>query len=638
MITPSLEYKAAIQQNMRGSMEFEAVISVENIEFKEAAVLSDNGHLSFSDIQEITTDRRPRIINTTAETNMYLLNGTQELLPSAPEYQGFVSSFVSGDIPLVETDSEEIVYDRHTFINKPKIKIETDNLSYDLSGIRIEFDTFNNDYPTDFIINYYFKDILVRSSVVSGNTGSIYSTEERVNSLNAIELIFDRMHNANRRLRVTGIYFGITRMFTAETQSGIINMSHKTMIHPLMKEIPLNELQFEIRDADKEYNPEDPRSVWRYTHSGQTMLFNYFFNYYSEEHQKWIREKIPGGKFYLKNPPTTQGENVRFQATGLLQTLTMLYTEGSYHPLGRTYYDLFSDVLTFAGIPKDKDGKNIWILDERLKAYKCYLPLPIKRCAELIQILCQNTASIVFEDTDGYMHIQLSETKIANNPLRLTTAYSYPNYDPQLPRLRTLLLTRHSVSVSGEVSELNASTHFIDGIKELFISYEASTEQKATVTGGLLLSVKYFAYHCLLTVSADSSMISVTITGKKLIFAKAQLTYGANTQGDDAPVEMELLSDDSLCNALFLVYSKYLQETKRYKFEYLGDPARRSNDIFPIDTRFITQMPAMALSSEYSFDAGSRGVLELKNFGSYTAFYRTGTIRTRQVKIRAIRN
>lgn len=630
----------------RSAVEIEATLFVEELTFRGLAAITDNGHLYYSDADGLLERKPVTEITATAETGLFLLDGKTRLVRS-PEpvyrwnyaldgswrlgekpfrslvsevtpYQGFVSKGVSeSDGEFRQTwnyalDGSWRLGEKPFASGSPEPKLRIlveEGPVYEFAGISLVFDTFNNDYPTDFDVEFLNGAGLVHKIEVRGNTTPRFQSAERVYGANEILLTFKKTFNFDRRIRITDMVFGLTRTFTGKGQSSITSFRRKREISPLMREIPQDTTEFTFKDVLGEYNPDpdNTEGIWEFTNPGQVLTLNYFLSYTNDQGVT-VRENSPGGVAYLTARPTTQGQDVTFRASGKLQQLTQQYNHGLFRSQGYSYHALFTELFLFAGV-------SLYELPDSLKNYYCYLPLPKEAVNVLIQVLCQSIGYIATESVAGYIQIRQNNTEPMLYDMRLTIMQDYPSYLEQLPPLRNLIIESVSVTVAAEITELHKSTQALHGTTTRFIDYEASIEQVATITNGTLVSAAYYAYGADLTISADSDTMEIVITGKELLFGTNAKTYPVNEIGEDALVQISLLSSNTVRDMIAPFYAKYLQEGKRYKLNYLGDPALMANDILSIQTRYVDSLPAMILSSEYSYNNGSSGTLELKNYG-----------------------
>ena len=232
MIQVSTEYFESINAPMRRQMNFTVGVGVANTEMANNSKYSDNGHMRYSNVNGLKNLYAINKVYTTAEANMYILDGLHEITPIKDNFQGYVSSMTSGE------DS--------TFAIPPTITISSQG-NYELIGLTLKFDEENNDYPTNFDIIYYNGNTAIRTVNVTDNKGTLYIDDVPTLNVSKIEIKFYKTHNYNRRIRVTGITLGIYQEFHGNAQENSIKtMSHITEISPLSKEIPQNDFSFSI--------------------------------------------------------------------------------------------------------------------------------------------------------------------------------------------------------------------------------------------------------------------------------------------------------------------------------------------------------------------------------------------------------
>lgn len=598
MINVSSEYFNSINAPMRLQTNFVIGLGVENTEMAQNSVYSDNGHMRYSNVNSLKNLYATNKIYTTAEPNMYILDGLHEITPSQDTFQGYCSDLVSGD------DS--------TFSATPIIYITSDN-EYDLIGFTIRFDEENNDYPTDFDIEYYSKaGALLRKANITNNTQTQYIDDVETNGVNKIAVKFYKTHNYGRRIRVTRITLGIyEEIYGGGGANTIKSISHTTEISPLSKEIPANNFSFVVFDEQGLYNAENPTGIWKYTKKGQIATLKYI-----QTLENGKTESVVGGRFYLTDRPSTEDTDAKFEAISRLESLEQTYNEGKYYVDGRNYYNLFADLFTYAGLESGE-----YEIDEDLKNISTLIPLPKENVKTCIQLLCQSCGKIAYEDTTGKIWIKDNNSTIDEYNLALNQNYSYPKYTLETANVRNIIMTKYTPTVSEETSELAKTTFTLTGQSEVVVAYDLSTNHTYTITGGTVTSGEFYGYCCKLkiTPSADTNSIQLTISGNKIDITDVNLIYPVNSNGSDCELDFRMLSQDNVANILFPIYKKYLSEQKRYEISYRGNPELRANDIIQIATRFSEQINAMILKSSYEWNNGASGTLELKNYANQTS-------------------
>lgn len=598
MINVSTEYFESINSPMRKQTEFVVGIGVENTEMKGNSEYSDNGHMDYSDIDSLKNLLFANKIYTTSEANMYLLDGVHEIKPEITDYtfQGYVSSLASNSEGVFETP--------------PVILIESEG-SYNLSGFTLQFDRENNDYATDFDIEYYDIDGgLIKTSNIIDNTNVKYIEEGETNGVNTIKVTFKKTHNYSRRLRITELILGIYEEFRGNndlSKNSIKTIEHTVEISPLMKEIPKNNFSFTIENENSAYNAENPTGVWKHIQKGQIVTLKYIQNLNNGE-----KESFLGGRFQLTDRPETENTDAKFEAISKLESLEVTYDEGKYYENGRSYYLLIEDVFKFCGL---KD--NEYEIDSDLMNMYTNVPLEKRSAKECIQLLCQACGKIAFEDVSGKIFIKENNSTIDEYALTLGQNYSYPKYKEEVSELKNIIITKYTLTVSDEVQELANSTFEITESGEIVIDYALSTNQSHTISGANIRNISFFGECCKINLEvAEPTQVAITIRGNRIEKTATNIVYKENEKGYDCELDFKMLSDKNVADRLHTIYKKYLGESKRYTIDYRGNPELRPNDIIQIDTRFAQGINAMILKSEFIWDNGAKGSLTLKNFNS----------------------
>ena len=595
MISVSSKYFDMINSPMRRQMGFTVGIGVANTEMANNSEYYDNGHMRYSNVNGLKNLYAINKIYTTAEPNMYILDGMHEITPERDNFQGYVSSAVSG------VDGN--------FAVAPTIIISSDG-AYDLIGLTLKFDEENNDYPTQFDIIYLDSNFnIIRKKDVRDNTMALYIDDEETKGVHEIYLKFYKTHNYGRRVRVTGITLGIYQEFYGggSKDNSIVTMKHETEISPLSKEIPMNNFSFSINDIKANYNAENPTGIWKYTKRGQIVTLKYIQTLSDTE-----KEEVVGGRFYLTERPTTASVDANFTAVSRIEMMEQTYNEGTYYPDGRSFKSLFEDIFTFCGI---SDGE--YELDPNLANLVTMIPLPVDSAKVCLQLLCQACGKIAFEDTSGKIWIKDNNNIIDEYSLSLGQNYTFPKYTEETAEVRDIILKKYTTSVDAETSEVAKSTFTLKETSDITISYNLSTNHSYTIEGGEVLSGNFYGRCCKLRIKPNGSgEITMVISGNKIEETGTEIIYNVGTTGYDCELDFRMLSDNAMADDLYVMYKKYLLESKRYEIDYRGNPELRANDIIQINTRFAEEINSMILKSSFEWNNGASGSLTLKNFSS----------------------
>lgn len=595
MISVSSKYFDMINSPMRRQMGFTVGIGVANTEMANNSEYYDNGHMRYSNVNGLKNLYAINKIYTTAEPNMYILDGMHEITPERDNFQGYVSSAVSGD--------------DGNFAVAPTIIISSDG-AYDLIGLTLKFDEENNDYPTQFDIIYLDTDFnIIRKKDVRDNATTLYIDDEETKGVHEIYLKFYKTHNYGRRVRVTGITLGIYQEFYGggSKDNSIVTMKHETEISPLSKEIPMNNFSFSINDIKANYNAENPTGIWKYTKRGQIVTLKYIQTLSDTE-----KEEVVGGRFYLTERPTTASVDANFTAVSRIEMMEQTYNEGTYYPDGRSFKSLFEDIFTFCGI---SDGE--YELDPNLANLVTMIPLPVDSAKVCLQLLCQACGKIAFEDTSGKIWIKDNNNIIDEYSLSLGQNYTFPKYTEETAEVRDIILKKYTTSVDAETSEVAKSTFTLKETSDITISYNLSTNHSYTIEGGEVLSGNFYGRCCKLRIKPNGSgEITMIISGNKIEETGTEIIYNVGTTGYDCELDFRMLSDNAMADDLYVMYKKYLLESKRYEIDYRGNPELRANDIIQINTRFAEEINSMILKSSFEWNNGASGSLTLKNFSS----------------------
>ena len=196
----------------------------------------------------------------TLEKNYWLLDGNYEVIPY--DYQAYKYGLVTDSI----SDAKGF------FITPPQLII---NLDAPISSpsITFDFDIYRNRWCSELEIAYYLNDTLIQNNTFYPNA-SRYCCEGAVDRYNKVVVTFKQTNTPNSRVRVNALYYGNITTFE---QSQISALSVLEEINPISSEIPVNTMEFELkeyRDVNFLFRKLQPLRLYY----GEKLIGLYFIN------------------------------------------------------------------------------------------------------------------------------------------------------------------------------------------------------------------------------------------------------------------------------------------------------------------------------------------------------------------------
>ncbi len=199
---PQTEIKTALQLMANANKCSVYSDTDANIIFKNATdpkvTLSDNGHMSFSDLDATFNDSELPTFNYVQFLKDYynVNNDKFKIIPKETKdivRMGFVSDKISNEDRVFET--------------QPMITVSY-SLPTTIYEIPITFDSVNSGYATDFRVLYYYNNELVDETIVTNNTNVSYTVLNNVEKLDKFEIIVEKWDKPYRRCVIDSITNG----------------------------------------------------------------------------------------------------------------------------------------------------------------------------------------------------------------------------------------------------------------------------------------------------------------------------------------------------------------------------------------------------------------------------------------------
>ena len=385
MISVSDEYKQAIGATTRQTFG-KTVFEIVDTTAKSDETTTATSESPISDITQLYNDVRDTTVKyATLETDFWKVDGTFNL-PTNPMPSNVEIGYMS----------EEISDSSNTF-SIPQVLTIDFSIDHSSIGLTLTFDVLNNQYATDFTIQYYDSSmVLLHEEIVTNNTSSIYILEQNVSNYRHIVLTFNKTNQTIRRLRIVEIDFGIIETYE---NNELISMSLVEELDTLSNEVIANEFKFSIENKDKRFNILNPTGIYPFLQRKQKILA-----YNGLKRADDIIEYVPLGIFYLTEWKSETGTFVTtFVARDILDVLNQSdFVEKSY--TATSLYDIAVDVLGDVGITD-------YSIDTALQSIIVTATLPTATHKEQLQTIALAGQSVCYVNRYGTIIIkQLNST------------------------------------------------------------------------------------------------------------------------------------------------------------------------------------------------------------------------------------
>ena len=580
-------YKSSMKSMLRNRSYVKIAFS--NIDTSAATDGSwvSNGAQSYSEFDTVDYDYDYQAPYATLELNRWALDGNAVIIPaSGTIYDGFVSSIMSnadGGFTTAAVITREFSVP-HTF-----------------PGLTLTFDTRYKEWPASVTVDFY-----LNGEVLESTTAPVTSETVQINTREAsCDKIVITFGNTlpYRRPRLENVLYGIQKVFTNEN---IISTRQSHDVDPISRRLPQETMQFVILDYEHNYDPDNPSGIYQYVDKNSPVSIQFGYELPNGE-VEWLKPD----KYVLNSKPKASKNQATFSGTGLIGSLSGTFYKSK---LGsKNFYDMAEEVLLDAGLTPSEQGTNPWVIDESLKQMFTTAALPIDTHMNCLQLIAHACRCRLFTDDDNIIHIKpfvldnvnsvktdfmLDFTSIAENSQSLS----------KIDQLKAVSVAKYAYMVDGETNTLYEET---TTETQLHVEFSGLAQDvQISVSGGTLVSSSIYARAADLVLSSGTK--TVVITGKSLSENSVVVSYPVNLDGEIDKEENPLITNDEMCSALANHVIKYLQMRNTYDTSYRGNPELEVGDIIGLQTLYTSEMDALILVDEITFNGSLSGKMKVK--------------------------
>lgn len=485
------------------------------------------------------------------------------------------------------------------------------NTSYSIKGLTITFAP--NAYPTAFSIT----NGTVTYSYT--NTGDFFTTSDIFDNSTYLKITPTAMSGGTQRLHIEQMYMGIGVSFA---NNDIISVEKTESVSPITESLPELNLSVTIQNYDGLWDVNNSSSSINYLESGQEVFIQYGYEL-DDGSIYWMN----GGVCYLTEW-SANSQEMSFEATDILASLTDKYYGGVVSTNGTSAYNLAVAVLTDAGLDSDR-----YELDSYLRNVTIYNPIPAVTHAEALQLIANAARARLRTDrSDGHIIMEFA-AELEINPERMGITSNGATPFSNLPSVIEgqvqqdyAMYTQNYWTANGAMRFLpqSGSNYQIAGYSSSLLSNGSagtfSTNPKVTVT----LEASYTFYAVTLTFSANppSSLILHSYLGNSLV-ESYQVTEGIELETvieHDFPEMDKLVIEFVKAPVNNRIYLSNIQFGEQTNFSF----SKQNTTAYPIGTRDEKTKDLQVIKTIYSNGTEMQQIISdtinLTGVNSYT-FY-----------------
>lgn len=394
----------AYKESMKSSLRERAYIMISfglvNQEAQAKATIDDGEFAYFSNQKNIFGGHPDDTMYATLEENFTKVDGSMFFPPRKTSSGGYYDTGIISEKLLTEAMFELI--------------ISLNTVAIDFKGLSINF---GENYPVDFdVVSSTGQTIEFR-----GNTQSDWRTEEVLENTTFIKLVFYTMKNPASRLRIYSILFGYGLVYYNDS---VMSSALDSYVSPIGADVPQIDFTVQLKNYDRYFNVDNPKSAINYLETGQEMDIMYGYQLPGSEEIEWIQ-----GNHLLCSEWESDDSTATIRCQDIFRNMDSEYSKGLYSASGKSYYDLAQEILSDAGVSD-------FYIDPRLKKLYTNNPMPRVKHKEALQIIANACRCVLTQTRFGAVQIK-------------------SNFMPSA-----------SVSTNGETSFSNAENVLNDSAKE----------------------------------------------------------------------------------------------------------------------------------------------------------------------------
>lgn len=382
----------AYKQSMKGSLRERAyimlVFGLVNQEAQANARIDSGDFAYFSNESNVFSDRPADVTYATLEEGFTRVDGSMFFLPRRSAASKYYDTGLIGR-ELVSNAPYELIINLHT-------------IATDVKGITVNF---GENYPVDFDM----ESSSGQKIEFRGNAQAEFSTEEVLGSTTSVRFIFYTMRNPRSRLRIYSIRFGYGLVYYNDS---VISSSLESYISPIGADVPQIDFSVTLKNYDKYFNVDNPKSAINFLETGQEMEIYYGYQLPDSEEIEWIQ-----GNRLLCSEWESDDYTATIRCQDIFRNMDFEFYKGMYNSVGVSYYDLAVDVLTDAGLAD-------YYLDPQLKNLHTTNPLPRVQHKEALQIIANACRCVLSQTRLGKVQIKSNFVPKAQASAKTEAEYS----------------------------------------------------------------------------------------------------------------------------------------------------------------------------------------------------------------------
>jgi hypothetical protein len=384
----STAYKESMKSSLRERGFIMIVFGLINQEAQSHASITDGEFTYYSNESSIFNRDGETATYATLESGFTRVDGSMIFLPRENNTDAYIDTGLIGKGLVSDMNYELVMH-----LNIPAI---------DLQGITIDFGV---NYPVNFdIVGSTGQIIEVRA-----NTQSVFKTNEILENTTLVELIIYTMRNLQSRLRIYSVQFGYGLVYQNDS---VISSTLDSYVSPIGADIPQIDFSVTLKNYDKFFDLDNPKSAINFFETGQPMEIWYGYELPTTHDIEWIR-----GNMLSCSDWEADDYTATIRSQDIYRNMDVEYFKGSYYSSGISYYDLAVLIYSDAGLEN-------YYVDPRLQLLFTTNPIPRVQHKEALQIIANACRCVLLQARNGQSRIESSFVPDSSVSTNGETSYS----------------------------------------------------------------------------------------------------------------------------------------------------------------------------------------------------------------------
>lgn len=488
--------------------------------------------------------------------------------------------------------------------------------AYDLIGFYIQWDTQTNSWATDFT----FEGLDANNQVIQTRTvksakkpDEYYAVE--MTGVHAIRLTFRAWSKPNWRARIEYIVLGRLIQFDNDR---VQSATYGASTHLLSNQLPTSQLDLEISNYDREFDPRIQEGVSVYLARRQQVRAQWGFET-SYGTVEWLKE----WPLWLNSwSIPADAQTFKLSTGSRLAFMTNKYIYGQYTGTPATFATVAQYMLEHSTITKEGTNEIPWDLDPILSTLYTRAPLPVAAENTVLQLLANAAGCMLtIDNQNDYVCI-----KSGVSPSGYTITENQQLGDPSFQisdRLKSVQVSLYTFSTKSSSEKIYSFDGKLSGRNVLQIVYDsdviAVNPSVSSISGATLNSATFYARAAVLDVTAPDTEtdVDITITGTIIEESKTWIQTYANTDvvdGLEVSVDNPLITEMATLRRVADATLQYYQKRTETKIPYLGYPELQTLDTVDVQSTY-GNFSGDITDAKLSFNGGFDGTITVRNRG-----------------------